>query len=363
MKKIIALALVLGMVIVNGSNVTAQEKIDKNVKATDLPNISLIGQLAAISNEKGSSFGVSEIELAFQHYLYPSVRADIFTAFHKEDGKTNVELEEAYLTFSDFIGVLNNDLNSGQGLGVVLGRKFVGFGKTNALHSEQWDFVDKPLVAQQFFGKDHGLAGEGAELSTLLPLPFFSQLSVGYWSLDHAEDDHHAGETEHHGVEYKDSLLNARLWNSLALTESREFEFGLSILTDNLQEKSSSKRQDLIGLDFTLNEALGGYQNLKLSAEILQAKYSEEGGSKEKQNGAYLSAYYTLDKYYKAGIRYGVLGEYADEKRKDVWSLLLVRQLTETSKFKFQVNLEEKQEPTFLIKFAFGMGPHSHVLQ
>lgn len=374
MKKIIFTALMLCCPAIFMGQLNAQEKINTQAKATDIPNISLIGQLYGESNEEGSQFSVKEIELSFQHYLYPTVRADIFAAFHKEDnGESVVELEEAYLTFSDFIGVLNNDLNSGSGIGLVAGKKLLSFGKLNALHSEQWDFVDKPVVLQQFLGKGHGLKGEGAALSSLLPLPFFSQLSVGYWSALGHDEHHESHETEEaeddhseeaHGIEYNKSLLNVRLWNSFAITESREFELGFNFLTDNVQANKSADRQELMGVDLSLNQDFGKYRKLKLATEFLQANFAEEGEAKEKQNGGFLSAYYSLNKYYQAGIRYGFMGKHGDEgENSNHYSILLTRKLTDTSKFKFQVNLNKEHEATYLFKFVFGMGPHSHVLQ
>ena len=80
---------------------------------------------------------------------------------------------------SDITSILlpNSDLNLG--LGATVGKKLIGIGKVNPTHPEQWQFVDRPIAIQQFFGADHGLSAEGAQASYLLPVEFFSQVELG----------------------------------------------------------------------------------------------------------------------------------------------------------------------------------------
>jgi len=54
------------------------------------------------------------------------------------------------------------------GLQIKAGKFFSDFGRMNAQHSHQWDFVDQPLVYKLLFG-DHGLNEKGAQLSWLAP--------------------------------------------------------------------------------------------------------------------------------------------------------------------------------------------------
>ena len=169
-------------------------------KATDLPMFSVIGNFVGSHNEVEKNFDVQELEFAFQHYLYPSVKADIFAALHKEEsGERVFELEEGYVTFSDFFGVLFSDYDSNLGIGAIVGKKLINIGKANQLHFDTRKFVDRPLAIQQFFDGSEGLSGEGATFSYLLPLPFFSQLEIGGWTVDehaHEEDEHDEEEEE-----------------------------------------------------------------------------------------------------------------------------------------------------------------------
>ena len=93
--------ILMSMLLLSQSLLFAQEK-----KVTDLPDISVIGNFVGSRTESKNNFNVQEIEFAFQHYLYPSVKANVFTALHKESNKMNFELEEAYVDFSDITSIL-----------------------------------------------------------------------------------------------------------------------------------------------------------------------------------------------------------------------------------------------------------------
>ena len=79
---------------------------------------------------------------------------------------------------------------------------------------------------------------------------------------------------------------------------------------------------------------------------------------------------FNFSKLYSAGVRYSSLGKHGDEGE-DVTQIAyqITRQLTETSKFRIQHNVNDNpndavlDENVTLVQFIFGMGPHSHVLQ
>ncbi|MEK9657227.1 MAG: hypothetical protein VW378_02500 [bacterium] len=337
-------------------------------KATDLPNISVIGSFLGTHTDEKDDFSVNEIELSFQHMLYPSVKADIFMALHKEgDNKLELALEEAYVTFIDLAGVIAPNMASNLGIGAILGKKMVNFGKLNPLHPEQRKFIDRPLATQQVLGGHESLSGEGAQLAYLLPLPFFSQIELGYWKVAKHEEEESSQTEEAHGVEYEKELLNTRLWNSMAISEQQEIELGLSFLLGNASAESKKEQQELIGLDLSYTHELGVNQKLSLQGEYYNALYGEEDEPNEgrkRQIGGFVSAFYSFNASYEAGLRYGTLGKHGDEgQSKTQWSLIAVKQLTDTSKFRLQYNTGDQVEDTAYLQFIFGMGPHSHVLQ
>ena len=346
----------------------------EKASVTALPDISVIGNFVGIHSDEKKQFDVKEIEFSFQHYLYPTVKADIFTALHKEDGQRVFELEEGYVTFTDLLGVLLPSYLGKSGLGSIVGKKLLNVGKINQLHPEQWSFADRSVAVSQFLGGSEGISGEGGQLMYLLPVPFFSQLEIGYWFAGaHAhgheaegeeegeEDDSHA----EHNVGYENKLVNLRLWNSLPLNQKSELQFGLNYLLGNVHSSDINDQQELMGVDLTLMHSLPAGQSLTLSSEIYQAKYGEEEGeAREKQMGYVLSGLYRLNTFYEVGLRYSALGKHGDDgEDKSQLSFMAMRQLTETSKFRLQYNTGEHTDNMILAQFVFGMGPHSHVLQ
>ena len=330
---------------------------------TNLPNFSVIGNFLGTHTETSSSFDVKELEISYQHYLYPSVKVDVFTAFHKEDsGEVAISLEEAYATFSDVLGVAFPNYTSPIGLGAIVGKKRVGFGKLNMLHPEQWLYVDRPLATQYLVGGSEGLAAEGGQLNYLLPLPFFSQLEAGLWTVaaHHEEGEGHS----HSGVEYENRLFNTRLWNGFGLSDRQELEFGLNYLIGNVTADEANDKVDILGVDLTYSTDLLLDRFLLLKAEAYQATYGEEGSDREDQLGGFLLANYKLNNYWQTGFRYSLLGKHGDEgSSQSQLSFMITRQLTETSKFRLQYNSNENSDDMIAAQFVFGIGPHSHVLQ
>ena len=330
-------------------------------KVTELPDISVIGNLIGQQSKSVQEFNVQEIEFAFQHNLYPGVKAEVFAALHKENGERKFELEEAFVTFSDLFGTLFPNQLSGLGIGAIVGQKRIGIGKLNAIHAESWDFVDRPSVINQFVGGDHGLAGEGLQLNYLLPLPFFSQVELGYWSI--AAHEEGAGEAAH-GVEYSNSVAQSRLWNGFALGEDKELQIGLNYAIGNPESTVQITQQHLVGTDITYTQELGNDREIQLQSEVYQATYGEEGEVREEQTGAYVAARYKFNNFYKLAARYSQLGKHGDEgSEQSQYAVSLTKQLTETSKFRVQYNSGDAIEDTVFLQFLFGFGPHSHVLQ
>lgn len=353
MNRLVVLTCIMSVLLFGTSLSAAQP--DKSV--TDLPDISVIGNIVTTLKDGENRLDVKEIEFAFQQYLYPSVRADIFAALHKEDsGERAFELEEAYITFLNATDLFVPELNW-PAIGLVMGKKKLSFGKINPLHPEQWDFVDRPIATQQFLGGDEGLSAEGLKASYLLPVSFFSQVELGGWTANPIEEP---GEF----VAVTNRLLTARLWNGFALSESQELEVGASYLLGNASNSDSLNQQSIVGLDITYLQELGADQSLKLQSELYQAIYSDSGAAREDQSGGFASAYYKFHPKYSVGARVGTLGKHGDTGDDQTqWSLLFSRQLTETSKFRVQYNTGDNIDDVLYFQFIFGMGPHSHVLQ
>jgi hypothetical protein len=85
-----------------------------------------------------------------------------------QNNETSIELEEAYLMSTSLPD--NLQLKAGQ--------FFSAFGRQNAQHPHTWAFVDDPIILSRAFGPD-GLRSIGAQLSYLLPTPFYTEAFLG----------------------------------------------------------------------------------------------------------------------------------------------------------------------------------------
>ena len=118
-------------------------------------------------NQRG--FTLQGMELNFAGAVDPYFRGNANVVFMLDSaGESHVELEEAWLETVSLPGRLK--LRAGQYL--------AEFGRQNPTHPHTWGFVDTPLVLGRFFGPD-GMRGLGAQLSWIVPTPFYSELFLG----------------------------------------------------------------------------------------------------------------------------------------------------------------------------------------
>lgn len=107
-----------------------------------------------------SGFSLQQLEMHLSANVDPFLRFDSNLVF----GADGVEIEEAFAT------TLALPCNLALRSGIFLTR----LGRINATHPHMWHFVDQPLVLGKFYGGD-GLRNLGAELSYLLPLPWYAE--------------------------------------------------------------------------------------------------------------------------------------------------------------------------------------------
>ncbi len=114
-------------------------------------------------------FNARNIELAFDGAVDPYFEGFANIVFKLDnDNETEVEAEEAFLQTTSL--PFNLQLKGGQ--------FFAAFGRINPTHPHTWDFADAPLVHGLLLGPD-GLRGVGAQISWILPTPWYSQLLLG----------------------------------------------------------------------------------------------------------------------------------------------------------------------------------------
>lgn len=117
-------------------------------------------------------FSLRNAELAFDGAVDPYLKgfANVVLKLDNDD-ETAIELEEAYAQTTSL--PWNLQVKGGQFL--------AAFGRQNQQHPHAWAFVDEPLVLNRLLGPD-GLRNVGAQLSWLVPTPFYSEVMLGVFN-------------------------------------------------------------------------------------------------------------------------------------------------------------------------------------
>lgn len=109
-----------------------------------------------------TGFNLQALELNARSVVDPYFRFDANLVFSLE----GVDLEEAYATTTGLPA----------GFQARFGKFLSKFGRINASHPHAWDFVDQPFALGRVFGGE-GNTSPGVELSALVPLPWYTELS------------------------------------------------------------------------------------------------------------------------------------------------------------------------------------------
>ena len=137
------------------------------------PDISLILDTAAAAFSRGDHLhqgghAVDESGMVLQGLEFvASANVDPYFRFDLNFQLAGVHLEEAALTTLALPG----------GLQARAGYLMVPFGRGNTQHLHTWSFVSPSLLHTRFLSAEH-FSGVGAELSALLPLPFYLTLTA-----------------------------------------------------------------------------------------------------------------------------------------------------------------------------------------
>ena len=264
------------------------------------PDISLIGifALAYYSEDEppglaeidpgNTGFNLQELELGIQGVVDPYFRYDTFLVINDE----GIEIEEAYGTT-----LLSLPLNSQFRIGKMRNK----FGRINLLHRHSQNFITLPIVATRFLGEH--LNPTGIEANFLLPLPWFSELSVFGGSpevetpsFDRDEDANNLGRL----------LYVFHLSNFFELSDSFGVNIGGSFAT-GANGTESGNRTNLWGADlYAKYKPLknNSYQEVMLQSEFMYRDAESEDGDLS-DYGFYTQLVYRFAKRWRAGVRYG----------------------------------------------------------
>ena len=120
-------------------------------------------------------FAVDHTELNFSANVDDKFTGSATLAIADHEGETELELEEAFVQTAPGIGLPS-------GMTVKAGRAFWTLGYLNEHHSHADDFADRPLPYRVFL--DEGFNDDGAEISYVLPAPFYAEVGGGVFRGD-----------------------------------------------------------------------------------------------------------------------------------------------------------------------------------
>jgi hypothetical protein len=275
------------------------------------------------------------------------------------------------------------------------GQFFTAFGRINPTHPHTWDFADDPLVHGLFLGPD-GLRGVGAQMSWIVPVPWYSQLIVavqngrggtGYSFRNPGDNGMFFGrlttDREMRGLE--DFVWVPRWENSVDLSPTQVVLAGVSGAFGS-NDTGTNTRTQIYGGDFLYKwkseHAEGGFPFVKWQTEVMYRRFEAGRGMDDTfpvaetfhDWGMYSQLLWGFKKGWVAGVR----GDYVDmqdskftddpdrQSRSRV-SANLTWYPTEFSKIRLQYNHDFIDDSFFLagrdvdsvfLQFEFILGAH-----
>ncbi len=302
-----------------------------------------------------------EVELAIQGYIYPGIRAEFFPVWELEEDK--VEIEEA---FADFLTLPFNT-------SLKVGRQRVDFGLVNPIHQHRREYVDVPLVVQNFLGAE-GYIDEGFDVETMLPvIPFPLTIGFGVFDGDKSlseegdeEDEEGADKTSEifntSPVEWEDHVFLAKLNANIPLFRSADMSLGYHAMWDDNGDGTTIIHNAQFALRYRLPNS---YKKLLWQSELYVADIDDRD---VKSKGFYSMLDINLSRFLNTGLRYD-WSELGDNDDVHQWAInpFVTWHLTEASYVRMQYKYGELEDSLSvneaMIQFVWGLGPHSHSLK
>ena len=324
-------------------------------------------------------FAVDHTELNFSANADDKLFGSMTAAIADHEGETELELEEAFMQTLPGMGLP-------QGLSVKAGRAFWTLGYMNEHHSHADDFADRPLPYRVYLNGAYN--DDGAELSYVLPTPFYSEIGGGAYR----GDDFPFGEAKGEGVGAWSAY--GRVGGDIGANQS--WRVGLSTLQGQAQGGRMSNEEmvnftgdsDLYVADARYTWAPTG--NARQKELTLQGEYFrryEDGAYEDSDAGTgavnvdnhtsgwYAQGVYKFHPQWRVGARYakmesaaapaGLVGSALDADGYDPQSYASMIDWTnsEFSRVRFQYNYEEPTRSTddhqFTLQYILSLGAHS----
>ena len=315
------------------------------------PDISVIGDLIGTTDGKTTDFSSSGIELAMQGYVNPFAKAFIY--LHKHNDESPIELEEAYLSVERGL-----PLN----LGARFGKMRPDFSKINPEHMHTYYYILPSTAVQNILGEEMWSAF-GLEVNSLLPLPWYSNLSVGVFQSSISLEHHHHDEEEEHQEEHEDDheedteevskAFSGRLSHFFDLNSVTHLELGTSYYLE--LEKTDNY---IFGGDFKFKWRPDTYRSLTIQGDYFNKHRHDD----EIINAGYIWTNYQFNRVWNVGLIYDFTDDLDEETYNSIGAFVGFSPAEESSVFRFRVNQEhhgdEDPNLTFVAQIIWSLGPH-----
>lgn len=314
------------------------------------PDISVIGDLIGKTDGETTDFSSSGIELAIQGYVNPFARADVY--LHKHNDQSAIHLEEAFLSVER--GLPFN-------LGTRFGKMRPDFGKINQEHMHTYYYILPSTAVQGVLGQEMWGA-LGIEGNLLLPLPWYSNLSVGVFQQGITQHHHHAEEEEHeheeeHGEEEAEQevgkALSGRLSHFFDLNSFTHLELGTSYYLE-LEETDNF----IVGTDLKFKWRPDTYKSVTIQGDY----FYKNGHDDEVINAGYLWTNYQFNRVWNAGLIYDFTDDLDEEKYNSIGAFVGFSPAEESSVFRLRVHQDyhgdEDPNLTVVAQIIWSLGPH-----
>lgn len=174
-----------------------------------------------------------------------------------------------------------------------IGQLFPAFGRLQRFHQHDWPFISAPEIHTRFFD-DEGIIDTGAELSYLLPLPRFVELTLGITS------GFTFGHTHNEGLKPDVPTHYARLATSFDAGRLGDAELGFNYIG----RTSAADTETLtVGLDFVAKKRHSRTLKYLLQSETWYREETRNPGGTERTLGSYLYAQYGFNPRWQLGVR------------------------------------------------------------
>ncbi|MFT5046494.1 MAG: hypothetical protein ACI8UP_003473 [Porticoccaceae bacterium] len=262
-----------------------------SIDATGL-QISIAGDLVAEQALSSNSDAVERlsprsVELMFYAPVDHRFDAVASATAHDERGELFFETHELWIGSSKIIP-------RGR---FRIGQMFPAFGRLQRFHQHDWPFISAPEVHTRFFD-DEGIIDTGAELSYLLPLPRFVELTLGVtsgWTFGH---------THNEGAKPSIPTNYARLATSIGSGQLADAELGFNYIGRTSSENTKTLT---LGLDFVAKKRETRTLKYLVQSETWYREETRDPGSTERTLGGYLYGQYGFNPRWQLGLRFDAL--------------------------------------------------------